>query len=167
MTTAFLEPATPVPNPLDVAEQIIMDRDWAFDRPDDEELVAEVASAWCNYRIWFTWQPELGVLIFSCAFDTKIPDANRKLVYPLLASINERLWMGHFDISSDEGYITFRHALLLRGGAGASSEQVEDLLDIAVMECDRFYPAFQSVIWGGRDYTDAVDIALMDTVGEA
>lgn len=156
-----------LPNPLDLAEQLIMDRDWAFDRPIDEELLAEVTGHWCGYRIWFTWQQEMGVLIFSCSFDNKVPLHQRQLLYPLLSQVNEKLWLGHFELCSEEGALMFRHALLLRGGSGASTEQLEDLLDIAVTECDRFYPAFQSVIWGGKTEEEALAFALMDTVGEA
>lgn len=156
-----------IPNPLDLVEQLLTDRDLIFDRPVDEELVAEINSHWCNYRIWLTWQPELGALIFSCAYDNKLHESKRKLVYPLLAAINEKMWLGHFDLCSEDGTVTFRHALLLRGASGATPEQMEDLLDIAVTECDRFYPAFQSVVWGGNSCEEALEIALMETAGEA
>lgn len=158
---------TTAQNPLDLAEQLVMDRDWLFDRPDDAELVAEVTGHWCNYRVWFAWQPDLGALIFSCAYDSKIPEKNRSKIYQLLAAVNEKMWLGHFDIGSEDGMVMFRHALLLRGGQGATSEQLEDLLDIAMVECNRFYPAFQSVLWGGNTVEQAMEIALLDTVGEA
>ena len=31
----------------------------------------------------------------------------------------------------------------------------------------RFYPALQMVLWGGRSVGEAVEAALMETVGEA
>lgn len=167
MTASFLDSTSLSPNPLDIAEQLIESREWLFDRPMDEELLAEVTGSWCNYRVWFTWQPELEVMIFSCAFDNKIPDAGTKKLYPILAAVNEKMWLGHFDLCSQDHVIMFRHALLLRGGKGATSEQIEDLIDIAINECDRFYPAFQSVVWGGNQAQEALEIALMDTVGEA
>lgn len=154
-------------NPLDLAEQLVMDRDWLFERPDDGELVAEVSGHWCNYRIWFAWQPDLGALIFSCAYDSKIPEKSRSKIHPLLSAVNEKMWLGHFDLGSEDGMVMFRHALLLRGGQGATSEQLEDLMDIAITECNRFYPAFQSVLWGGNTVEEALQIALLDTVGEA
>lgn len=159
--------AAPATNPLDIAEQLITDRDWLFDRPDDAELVAEFVGGWCNYRIWFAWQPDLHAMMFTCAFDTKIPAAARSKVYPLLAAVNEKMWLGHFDIGLDDGVIMFRHALLLSGNGSASPEQLEDLMDIAITECNRFYPAFQSVLWGGNTVEQALEIALLDTVGEA
>lgn len=154
-------------NPLDIAEQLIESREWLFDRPMDEELVAEVTGSWCNYRIWFTWQPDLEVMIFTCAFDSRVPEASAKQVYPILGAVNEKMWLGHFDLCSQEHVILFRHAVLLRGANGVSASQIEDLIDIAINECNRFYPAFQSVIWGGNSCQEALDIALMDTVGEA
>lgn len=154
-------------NPLDLAEELFESREWLFDRPVEEELVAEIEGAWCHYRVWCTWQPQLEVMIFSCAFDTRVPEKSAKALYPLLASINEKMWLGHFDLCSEEHIITFRHALLLRGGNGATLQQMEDLIDIAMTECDRFFPAFQSVVWGGNSCENALEIALMDTVGEA
>ena len=49
----------------------------------------------------------------------------------------------------------------------ASGELVEDVVEIAVFECDRFYPAFQFLIWGGRDPRNALLSALLETEGEA
>ena len=40
-------------------------------------------------------------------------------------------------------------------------------MDLAVAECERYYPAFQFVIWGGRTAEDAIASSLLDTVGEA
>ena len=88
-------------------------------------------------------------------------------VYELLAAVNERLWLGHFDLGSDEEMPMFRHTVPLRGLSGASVEQLEDLVDSAFTECERFYPAFQFVIWGGKGAHEAIAAALFETVGEA
>ena len=45
--------------------------------------------------------------------------------------------------------------------------QLEDLVDTAILECDRFYPALQLVVWGDRPVAEAIEAAMMDTVGEA
>ena len=61
----------------------------------------------------------------------------------------------------------FRHTVPLRGLRRASVEQLEDLVDAAFSECERFFPAFQFVIWGGKSAGEALDAALFETVGEA
>ncbi len=167
MASLFSEPALISDNPLDIAEQVAMRREWAFDRPLEDELVAEIAGAWCNFRLWFTWQPDLGGMMFSCSYDMKIPRHALQNVHALLAKVNERMWIGHFDICSEDNSIIFRHGLLLKHGNTASYDMMEELMDIAIEECDRFYPAFQSVIWGGQQPEQAISFALFDTVGEA
>jgi hypothetical protein len=77
------------------------------------------------------------------------------------------MWLGCFGMWDDEGLPMFRHALPLRGAGAPSIEQLEDLLDTGICECERFYPAFQYVIWGGKSATDAVKLAMIETAGEA
>ncbi len=154
-------------NPLDIAESIITSREWAFDRPIEDELVAEVSGKWCNFRIWFTWQPELEAVMFSCSYDLKVPSTHYTQIFPLVLMINERMWIGHFDICAEDGTVTFRHSLLLRGTKSVPQAQLEELLDIAIEECERFYPAFQSVLWAGQTPQDAIKFAMFDTFGMA
>ena len=44
---------------------------------------------------------------------------------------------------------------------------IQELVDVALDECDRYYPAFQFVLWGGRRADEAISAALLETVGEA
>ena len=84
-----------------------------------------------------------------------------------MAHVNERIWLGHFGMWEDEGLPMYRHAMPLRGTQGPTAEQLEDLLDTAVYECERFYPAFQFVIWGGKTAAEAITAAMIETAGEA
>ena len=154
-------------NPLDLVEQIAIANEWSFHRQSDEELAAEITGQWCNYKLWFSWHPEMGVMQISCALDMKVPQQKRTGIHTLLALANEKLWLGHFDVWSEEGLPVFRHALLMRDGVGVSPELLEDLVDIAISECERFYPAFQFVIWGGKAPAEALTAALLETEGEA
>ena len=90
-------------NPLDVVEQIAIANDWAYERQGEDELVAELTAQWCNYRTWFSWHAEMGVLHLACALDVKVPAKKRNGLYQLLALANEKLWLGHFDLWSEEG----------------------------------------------------------------
>ena len=144
-----------------------MDRDWVFDRPAEGELIAEMNGVWCNYRIWFAWQEDCGGLTFSCSLDSKLPKQSLQRVHSLLAIVNEKLWLGHFGVNTEETCVMFRHSLMLRDGAGTTSEHLQELLDLAISECERFYPAFQSVVWGGKAPNEALEMALFETIAEA
>jgi len=133
----------------------------------DDELAVEVAGRWCDYRLFFAWHREAAAIHFSLALDIRVPRAKHREVGSLLAMINEKLWLGHFDLWSEDGLPMFRYAVLLRGTTGPSAEQIEELVNIAISESDRFYPAFQFVIWGGKSAEEAIACAVIDPVGEA
>lgn len=154
-------------NPLDMVETVIMDRDWVFDRPDDGELLAEAAGHWCKYQMWFKWEEDYGGLTLTSTLDAKFPKPLTQKVHTLLALANEKLWLGHFETSSEELSVSFRHALLLKHGASVSTKQLQDLIDIALEESERLYPAFQSVVWGGKSPEEAMLMAMFETVAEA
>ncbi|MCW8836341.1 MAG: YbjN domain-containing protein [Rhodospirillales bacterium] len=154
-------------NPLDLLEGIVSSKEWDFDRRTPEEMAVQVPGCWCDYSLFFSWSTEICAMHFSCAFDMRVPESHRSRINDLLATINEKMWLGHFGMWEDEGLPLYRHTIPLRGTSGASVEQMEDLVEIAIEECDRFYPTFQFVIWGGKDPAEAVALAMLDTVGEA
>src|SRR5574344_1642510 len=86
-----------LPNPLDILEEIVTANEWLFDRANDDELIVELSGRWCHYRMFFVWQKEIGALQFSCQFDMKVPPAKCNDVHDLLAMLNDRLWLGHFN----------------------------------------------------------------------
>jgi hypothetical protein len=167
MTSLRTTTATPAANPLDVIEKIVEINEWLFDRRSEQEMAAQVPGRWCDYSLYFAWNEEIGAMHFTCAFDMRVAPEKRRHVHELLALINEKLWLGHFGVWEDEGVPMFRHALPLRGLRGPSIEQLEDLLDTAILECERFYPAFQYVLWGGKSAAAAIEAAMVDTAGEA
>jgi hypothetical protein len=154
-------------NPLDILEQIIAANEWAFERRSDGEMAAEAPGKWCDYGLHFSWSHEISAMSFTCAFDLKVPAEARDKLYELLALANDRLWIGHFGIESEDGVPVFRHSVLLRGSPSASAESLEDMVDIAITECERFFPAFQFVLWGGKAPADALAASMLDCVGEA
>lgn len=154
-------------HPVDVVEQIAALRQWTFERAAEDEISITVAGLWSDYHASFTWVEEMEALHLSCAFDLKVPEARRAEAVQLIALINEQLWVGHFDLWSGENSVMFRHALLLAGNGSASAEQCEALLKIAVTACERYYQAFQFVLWAGKPAREALASVLFETVGHA
>lgn len=163
--TAFEQ--TSSSNPLDILEEIVTANEWLFDRTGDDELIVELAGRWCHYRMFFVWQREIGALQFTCQFDMKVPDAKRGDVNDLLALLNNRMWLGHFDLELQQNTPLFRYTVLARGGRMPGVEMLEDLVEIALTECERFYPAFQFVIWGGKRAGEAMAASMIEVAGQA
>ena len=89
-----------------------------------------------------------------------MPDNRLPEVYRLVAQINEQLWLGHFDVWTQEGLIMFRQGLMLNG-ALATTYQCEALLKAAFEACERYYQAFQFVVWAGKDSREALASTML------
>ena len=153
-------------DPLDIIEKISDANDWSSNRLS-KEISIQAPGHWCDYSLYFSWNEDLGAMHFTCAFDLRVPQNKRSPITELLALANEKLWLGHFSVWEEEMLPLFRHVLLLRGTRGPSSAQINDLVETALSECERFYPAFQYVIWGGKSATEAVAASMLDIHGEA
>jgi hypothetical protein len=154
-------------HPLTVVESIAADNNWPFERSGEDEITIVSNGQWTDYQISFTWMHEIEALHLACAFDMKIPELRRGEVQRLVAAINEQLWLGHFDIWTHTGMIMHRQALVLPGGITASTRQCESMLGGAVHACERYFPAFQFVVWAGKSTHEAMAAAMFDTEGEA
>ena len=153
-------------NPVDLIEQVAGAHDWACDRTHEDELTLVVAGNWTDYQLSLNWREDLESLHIACAFDFKVPDNRLSEVYRLVAQINEQLWLGHFDVWTREGLIMFRQGLMLNG-AIATQSQCEALLKAALESCERYYQAFQFVVWAGKDSREALASTMFETEGQA
>ena len=154
-------------SPLDVVECIASCHEWSFERDGDDEITILSSGRWSDYQISFTWMDQIEALHIACAFDLKIPERRQSEVPQLLSLINEQMLLGHFDLWAKDGLVLYRHALLLAGGVAAAGSQCEALLGAALDACERYFPAFQYVLWAGKSAREALDATMFETVGEA
>ncbi len=154
-------------NPIDIVEDVIHQKQWNFSRADDHELVAEIASSWCLYRLYFTWSENINALSLSITFDIRFPEIKLKNAYELLGLINENLWIGHFDITSKNGIPAFRHTLLSNSENEILHKKFEDLVDVGIYECEKYYPCFQQVLFEELEPQDAIKFNNFEIIGRA
>ena len=154
-------------NPVDVIEHVAALEDWSFERSGADEITVSLAGRWCDYHVSFSWMEDVEALHLACAFDLRVPEPRRAEIMRLLTLVNEQMWLGHFDLWRKEGVVMFRHGLLLSGGVQPSAAQLESILSSAIVACERYYQAFQFVVWAGKSAKDAVKSALFETAGEA
>ncbi len=154
-------------NPLDAVEDLILAQEWPCQRLGPEELACEVAGRWCEYQLHFVWQEDERVLQFFLLFDMRVPPENESQIYELLSLLNNKLSLGNFEIFPSEATPAFRHGLLLPGTRTLSDQLLIEMIEVALATCEKFYPAFQFVIFGGKSAKESATMALIDTHGEA
>jgi hypothetical protein len=153
--------------PVDMLAALFEARGWASEIVSDDEVTAEVQGSWAKYQIRGIWRSEDNVLQLLCLPDIRVASAKRVQAYELLSLVNEQMWLGHFDIWSNGDVLLYRHGALLGDDGLLSLMQAQNLVETAIDECDRFYPAFQFVLWGDKSPRAALDSALVDAAGEA
>lgn len=155
-------------HPIDMIEDYCAAHGWEHERGDDE-LTAWVKGSWTKYELRALWREEDQVVQFLALPDIRVADERRAAIYETLGLINEQLWLGHFEFWASSGIVLYRHAAIVGGvdEPALTLAQAETLIETAIDECERFYPVFQFVLWGGKSPKDALAAALVETHGEA
>ena len=121
-SVSTVEIHSPVGNPIDLVEEIVLANDWAHDRASEEEMVVEISGRWCDYRMYFLWQEELSALHFSCGFDMKVPKRRRGALSKEVEALRER----HRELLASLEELSSREASAVQNVARLSRRMVED-----------------------------------------
>lgn len=155
-------------NPLDNIEEILLSHNWVYNRMTEDELTVQVTGNTGQYRLFFLWQEDMGALHFTCHYDMRFVSRDYDAAARALMQINQKAWMGHFDLPRETGMPSYRHTCLLRTDSQAStSEAIEDIVKIAMNECERFYPVFHMLCQPQAADTGALSLAMMDARGSS
>ena len=153
--------------PIDMLESYFAAHGCDYERQDDE-VIAKVKGSWAQYELRALWRDEDGVIQFLAFPDIKVTDDKRAAMYEAIGLINEQLWVGHFELWSSSGILLYRHAAMIDGDGGTLSlGSAELMVESAIDECERFYPVFQFILWGGKTPKEALAAAMTETQGEA
>src|SRR3546814_11720607 len=101
-----------------------------------------------------------------------VPGDKRIAMHASSVSITEQPWLVHFGMWSADWLVRFLHAAMLEceydeGEEQLSLDHAQAVVEAAIDCCERYYPVFQFVLWGGKSPSDALAASLVETVGEA
>lgn len=154
-------------NPLDSVEDVLTAQNWTFTRAYENELSLQVNGSHCLYNLTFLWQEDYNALQLFCECDLTIPKKRQDMAAQVLRTINEQLWLGHFDVTGETKAPVFRYTSLLGGMQNSHNEHTQNLIDIALAESERYSAVF--ALLSRSLYLDEslIDLALSDTGGRA
>ncbi len=153
-----------IDDPLENVELAASIQNWIFDRTGNE--VSIIANGkHNNYQLSVSLQNNSNGLNVICGFDLRFNKKNKFQILKLVSSINAQLWLGHFDVWDKEGLIVYRNSSILEKSPNLKT--IETLLNDAVSSIDLYFPAFQYILWAGKDSEEALQTVLFETRGEA
>ena len=126
-----------------------------------------VEGQWRTYSITLAWSGYDETLRMVCTFEMEPPEEKLPALYHTLNEVNDQCWAGAFTYWREQKLMVYRYGLVLAGGQDASPEQIDTLIGAAVLSAERYYPAFQLVVWGDRSPQDAMQVAIAEAYGRA
>ncbi|MEM6481051.1 MAG: YbjN domain-containing protein [Pseudomonadota bacterium] len=154
-------------HPIDIVEHLAEHHEWDFDRIADDQIAMAVEGQWRTYSITLAWSPSDETLRMVCTFEMEPPEGKLPALYEVLNHANDQCWAGAFTFWEEQKLMVYRYGLVMSGAQGVSPEQVDTLITAAVINAERFYPAFQLVVWGDRPASDAMQVAIAEAYGRA
>jgi len=154
-------------HPIDIVETLAERHEWDFDRVAEDQIAMAIEGAWRTYSVTLAWSGYDETLRLICAFDMDPPKKRRTALCAAMERANDKCWAGAFTLWPDQKLMVWRYGLMLSGGACASAEQISEMVRTAVTSCERFFPAFQLVAWGGETPEKAMQIAMTEAFGRA
>ncbi len=154
-------------HPIDIVEHIAEHHDWDFDRIGDDQIAMAVEGQWRTYSITLAWSGYDETLRMVCTFEMEPPEESLPGLYELVNAMNDQCWAGAFTYWAAQKLMVYRYGLVLSGGQVASPEQIDTMINAAVMSAERYYPAIQLMVWGGRSVAESMQVAIAEAYGRA
>lgn len=154
-------------HPIDLVEHIAEHHDWDFDRIHDDQIAFAIEGQWRTYSITLAWSAHDQTLRLICTFEMEPPADRMAALYECLNRTNDMCWAGAFTYWAEQKLMVYRYGLVLAGEQIAGPEQIDTMINAAVLSAERFYPAFQLVTWAERSPEEALQVAISEAYGRA
>jgi hypothetical protein len=154
-------------HPIDIVEHLAEHHDWDFDRIAEDQIAMAVEGQWRTYSITLAWSAYDETLRMICTFEMEPPAERLPALHETLNLVNDRCWAGAFTWWAAQKLMVYRYGLVLAGEQVASPEQIDTMITAAVLSAERYYPAFQLVLWGGKSASEALQVAIAEAYGRA
>jgi len=151
---------------LDSVEAVLINDNRPFERHDNE-IHFSSSITFTELHGHIALRDDKSSFSVAYIFEQKVPAAKRTEVAALICLLNEAMWLGHFEINSVEDNIVWRHVVSMIGRSDPEPAEVAAILAAGVEACERFYPAFNFLLWAGKTPEQAAQAALFETLGEA
>lgn len=154
-------------HPIDVVESLAAHHEWEFDRVTEDQIAMAVEGHWRDYALTLSWSAPDETLRLIVTFELTPPDERLAALHDLINRCNDQVWTGAFTWWAEQGLMAWRYGLCLAGGGTASPRQVEEIIATALGAAERFYPAFQLMLWGRASPEEAMKVAIAEVHGHA
>tara|TARA_R110002124_G_scaffold64985_2_gene177293 strand:- start:103279 stop:103785 length:507 start_codon:yes stop_codon:yes gene_type:complete len=127
-------------NPLETVETILEAQEWQFERLSEDQILVEVSGQNGEYKLQLNWQEKMSALQITVQTDICYSSYQYTEAASIIAGINSKLWMGHFELSAEQLSPTFRYTCFLRGLTSFNgSDYLAEIIEVALCESEKHH----------------------------
>ena len=167
MTDRFATNFSELGDPIELVARFVVQQDWFLKQTHADGVVVDVPGQWGQYQLQVDWQNDLQVLSVHVTFDLLFDDVPSFRLETLLSDLNDHLFIGHFRLSSDKRQVQLYYVLPLRGAGGATPEQIEDVVDILLGQCEQAAPALTQLVFAPDRLASSAVLIMTPVAGQA
>ena len=167
MTQTYAADLPELGDPIELVARFVVRQDWFLKQTRAGSVLVDVPGQWGNYQLSVDWQDELQTLCVNATLDLLFDDVPVPRLETLLSDLNSHLFMGHFRLTPDQRQVQLHYVLLLRGAGGATPEQIEDVVDILLGQCEQAAPVFAQLVFTPDQPASPVRLVMAPVAGEA
>ena len=155
-------------DPIQLVAELAAQHNWSMQIVTPHRLGLAIDGGWGHYALSVRWQDTLEVLTFDVAFDLMLKGDDGAAIGDLLTILNRDIFLGHFQLAENEDSILLKYRLPLRGTGGASVQQLEDIIDIMLGQCEQAAPSISQLLFSDTPHVlDSAVLVMMEPCGRA
>ncbi|MDR2766093.1 MAG: YbjN domain-containing protein [Holosporaceae bacterium] len=152
---------------IDVTETLAEKLNLYCRRVDGNEIVIQLKNKKLDCHLSVVLEQDQDMIHFTCDLGLDVPPDRLMFAAGAIVRANERIQLGHFDMTSPDYRIAFCLTLPFLSSFAVDEDVIKSCIDIISNECRRFYH-YLLMIAGGCELPDACLNALFaEPMGEA
>ena len=167
MTNRFSADFSELGDPIELVARFVVQQDWFLKQTRADGVVVDVPGQWGQHQLRADWHDDSQVLRLNVILDLLFDDVPAAQLETLLSELNDHLFLGHFRLSFDKCQVQLYYALPLRGAGGATTEQIEDVVDILLGQCEQAAPAFAQLVFAPDRPMSSSRLIMAPVAGQA
>lgn len=154
-------------NPITALQECFTACNLPHERVSKHSVRLKLQGDWQEYGIVFEYQPACQRFIIGGTLSMQIPTSEIIRLYEVIGRMNTQLAYGHFIFDHHSHQIRYHYALPEQALSGLDVEDLENLIEDAVLALESLFPVVHSLLFGGRSIDGAMQKYLCTAQGSA
>lgn len=151
---------------IDVAEAVATKMNMLCSRSDNE-FVVQLRNG--KFMLSVFVRSDYDVMHFSCDLKLTVPKSKLNAILKAIAQVNERIWVGHFDLLSTDNSIVYSLTIPFMSSFVVDKSLVASIYQSISDDCDKFYNYFFMLVHekSSKNRDSSLKALFIDTYAKA